>query len=211
VLYGIRGDDADATRACAAAVETEPVERRATFTTNQGTDVHLADGRPGDARDGRSYRLTATVATEPETRQGGHVFLAVADPADGATLDCAAFAPTGRFRDRVRALRAGDRVTVCGEVAEGTLKLEKFAARALVATERVTPTCPSCGRRMESAGRGQGYRCRGDCGTTAPGKAERALARDLERGWYEVPPSARRHVAKPLVRGGFDAPTHPER
>jgi tRNA(Ile2)-agmatinylcytidine synthase len=64
---------------------------------------------------------------------------------------------------------------------------------------------------MESAGRGQGYRCRGDCGTTAPGKAERALARDLERGWYEVPPSARRHVAKPLVRGGFDAPTHPER
>jgi tRNA(Ile2)-agmatinylcytidine synthase len=37
------------------------------------------------------------------------------------------------------------------------------------------------------------------------------VERDLELGWYEVPPCARRHVAKPLVRGGFDAPTHPER
>jgi tRNA(Ile2)-agmatinylcytidine synthase len=37
------------------------------------------------------------------------------------------------------------------------------------------------------------------------------LERELELGWYEVPPVARRHVAKPLVRGGFDAPVHPER
>ena len=63
---------------------------------------------------------------------------------------------------------------------------------------------------MESAGRGQGYRCR-DCARSADGPARRELDRDLERGWYEVPPVARRHVAKPLVRGGFDAPTHPER
>jgi tRNA(Ile2)-agmatinylcytidine synthase len=63
---------------------------------------------------------------------------------------------------------------------------------------------------MESAGRGQGYRCR-DCGTSADGKAERTVGRDLEEGWYEVPPVARRHIAKPLVRSGFDAPTHPER
>jgi tRNA(Ile2)-agmatinylcytidine synthase len=63
---------------------------------------------------------------------------------------------------------------------------------------------------MESAGRNQGYRCR-DCGTTAPGRVEVEVDRDVERGWYEVPPCARRHVAKPLIRGGFDAPVHPER
>jgi tRNA(Ile2)-agmatinylcytidine synthase len=63
---------------------------------------------------------------------------------------------------------------------------------------------------MESAGRDQGYRCR-DCGTAAADRATVSLDRDLETGWYEVPPRARRHVAKPLVRGGFDAPTHPER
>jgi tRNA(Ile2)-agmatinylcytidine synthase len=63
---------------------------------------------------------------------------------------------------------------------------------------------------MSSAGRDQGYRCR-DCGTHRDGKVERPLDRDLEVGWYEVPPVARRHVAKPLVRGGFDGPVHPER
>jgi tRNA(Ile2)-agmatinylcytidine synthase len=63
---------------------------------------------------------------------------------------------------------------------------------------------------MESAGADQGYRCR-DCATSRPGRVERPLDRDLDHGWYEVPPTARRHVAKPLVRGGFDAPTHPER
>lgn len=125
-------------------------------------------------------------------------------------LDCAAFEPTKRFRERVRGLRAGDRVTVCGEVSDGTCKLEKFAVRGLVRQEPVNPTCPDCGRSMSSAGRGQGYRCR-DCRTHADGPAWESVERELERGWYEVPPCARRHVAKPLVRGGFDAPTHPER
>jgi tRNA(Ile2)-agmatinylcytidine synthase len=95
-------------------------------------------------------------------------------------------------------------------VAAGTLKLEKLALREAVTTESVTPECPDCGRRMESAGADQGYRCR-DCGTDASGPAEHSLDRDLSTGWYEVPPRARRHIAKPLVRGGFDAPVHPER
>lgn len=208
VLHGIRGDDAATTRECAAAVDGEPAERRETFVTNQGTDAHLADGRVADAADGRSYRLDGAVASPPDTRRGGHVFFDLAD--GGETLACAAFAPTGRFRDRVRALRPGDDLTVCGEVDDGTVKLEKFAVRSLRRTEPATPTCPDCGRRMESAGRDQGYRCR-DCDASAPGKVVRPVERDLEVGWYEVPPVARRHVARPLVRGGFDAPTHPER
>jgi tRNA(Ile2)-agmatinylcytidine synthase len=90
------------------------------------------------------------------------------------------------------------------------VKLEKFAVRSLQWTAETTPTCDECGRSMESAGRGQGYRCR-DCWTSAPGPETVDLDRDLERGWYEVPPCARRHIAKPLVRGDFDAPVHPER
>ncbi len=208
VLYGVRGDDPAAVREVADAVESEPVAAATTFRTNQGTDAHLAPGTVGDLRDGRSYRVDGRVATAPETREGGHVFLGLAD--GDARVDCAAFEPTKRFRDRVRALRVGDRVTACGEVSDGTLKLEKFAVRELVATERVTPDCPDCGRSMGSAGADQGYRCRA-CDTAAPGKVERPLDRDLEEGWYEVPPVARRHVARPLVRGGFDAPVHPER
>ncbi|WP_423996246.1 TiaS agmantine-binding domain-containing protein [Halorubrum trapanicum] len=233
ILHGIRGDDPTACRDVAADIEGEPVDRAATFLTNQGTDAHLAPGRIGDLRDGAGYRVAGVVAAAPETKQGGHVHVDVAgdrdaagsdragdsgDGIDGDALRGVAFAPTGRFRDRVRALRPGDRVTLCGEhevrdEAEGpesTLKLEKFAVRDLVRTAPAVPTCPDCGRSMSSAGKGQGYRCR-DCGTSAPGKVAEPIERDLEAGWYEVPPSARRHVAKPLVRGGFDAPTHPER
>lgn len=208
VLHGIRGDDPDECETVAVMIESEPVPARETFVTNQGTDAHLRDGEVGSVANDRAYRVTGVVESPPETKQGGHVFTAIEN--EGAMIRCAAFEPTKRFRDRVRSLRVGDRITVCGEVSSGTLKLEKFAVRSLTTTERVTPTCPECDRRMESAGRGQGYRCR-ECETTAEGKVEREVERDLELGWYEVPPCARRHIAKPLVRGGFDAPTHSER
>jgi len=211
ILYGIRGDDPGAVEAVADRIRSEAVERAATFLTNQGTDAHLRDGSVGSLHDGRAYRVDGTVASDPETRQGGHVFFEFRGPSDPDTrVDCVAFEPTKRFRDRVRSLRPGDDLTVCGEVTDGTIKLEKFAVRSLRRTDRVTPTCDDCGRSMESAGRDQGYRCR-DCGTTAAERATVTLDRDLEIGWYEVPPRARRHIAKPLVRGGFDAPVHPER
>ncbi|EJN59570.1 tRNA(Ile)(2)-agmatinylcytidine synthase [Halogranum rubrum] len=210
ILYGIRGDDPAAVRDVAARIDSEPVDRTALFRTNQGTDAHL-QAATDDLTDGAAYRLDGDVVSEPETREGGHVFVRLELlERDGRPLPCVAFEPTKHFRDRVRALRVGDRLTVCGELSDGTLKLEKFAVRSLVTTERVTPDCPDCGRSMKSAGRDQGYRCR-DCGTRAPGKVPAPLTRALETGWYEVPPCARRHVAKPLVRGGFDAPTHPER
>ncbi len=229
ILHGIRGDDPDAVREVADRIDSEPVHDTQLFRTNQGTDVHLQPGTIASVTEGRAYRLDGRVASAPETRRGGHVFFELAgdreqtnetddtnrrtiesDGTDPQTIDCAAFEPTKRFRDRVRALRVGDRLTVCGEVSQGTCKLEKVALRALVTTDRVTPTCPDCSRRMKSAGRDQGYRCR-DCETSTDGKATIELDRDLEEGWYEVPPCARRHIAKPLVRGGFDAPTHPER
>ncbi|MFC6721374.1 tRNA(Ile)(2)-agmatinylcytidine synthase [Halobacteriaceae archaeon SHR40] len=213
ILHGIRGDDPDAVREVAEMIDGEPVERRQLFVTNQGTDAHLQDGTLETVRDGRSYRLTGTVTEPPETREGGHVFLGIGAEDDGEgdeRLQLAAFEPTKRFRDRVRALRVGDRITVCGELSDGTLKLEKFAVRDLVITEQATPNCPDCGRSMKSAGRSAGYRCR-DCGTSADGKVENTIERELEKGWYEVPPCARRHIAKPLIRGGFDAPTHPEK
>nr|WP_159764172.1 tRNA(Ile)(2)-agmatinylcytidine synthase [Halovenus carboxidivorans] len=208
ILHGIRGDDPTAVRETAERIDSEPVASRQVFVTNQGTDAHLQRGTVGQLRDGRAYRVTATVADGPETREGGHVFLTLTDGGD--RISAAAFEPTKRFRNRVRALYPGDRITACGEVADGTLKLEKFALRERVETEPATPDCPECGRSMESAGADAGYRCR-DCSTAAPGKVERPLDRDIEEGWYEVPPVARRHIAKPLIRGGFDAPTHPER
>jgi tRNA(Ile2)-agmatinylcytidine synthase len=208
VLFGVRGDEAGVVERVADRIAHEPAERAATFHTNQGTDAHLREAALAAVEAGRAYRVDATVAAAPETRAGGHVHLRLRD--GDATLPAVAFEPTKRFRDRVRALRPGDRVTACGEVGGGSLKLEKFAVRALNRTERVTPTCPGCGRSMSSAGANAGYRCR-DCGTEESRKVEQEVERAVEAGWYEVPPRARRHVAKPLVRGGFDGPTHPER
>jgi tRNA(Ile2)-agmatinylcytidine synthase len=220
ICFGIRGDDTEATEGVAGAIESEPISETATFLTNQGTDSHLQAGSIAAVENGRSYRLPGVVSRAPETREGGHVHFVMSESHPSAPdadrsppitpLDCVAFEPTKRFRDRVRSLRVGDRLTACGEVGDGTLKLEKFAVRDLVRTRPATPTCPSCGRTMKSAGRDQGYRCR-DCETRVDGKVSEAIDRDLDVGWYEVPPSARRHIAKPLVRGGFDAPTHPER
>ena len=241
VLFGIRGDEPGVVERVAERVTHEPPERSVTLVTNQGTDAHLAEGRIGETTDGRVYRLDGVVVGTPETREGGHVFCPVAPPesvssgvaawadrssgveiadreavpapriaGDAPRVDCAAFEPTKRFRERLRSLRPGDRVTVCGQVSDDTCNVEKFAVRGLVRARPTTPQCPSCDRSMESAGRGQGYRCR-DCNTHASGKVPERIDRELERGWYEVPPVARRHVAKPLVRGGFDAPTHPER
>lgn len=208
VLYGIRGDDPATVQSVSDRIQSEPVASSQLFVTNQGTDAHLRDASLGDVRDDRSYRVTGTVAADPVTRAGGHVFFPLED--DDARVECAAFEPTKRFRDHVRALKAGDRITACGEVTDNTLKLEKFAVRSLTRFERRVPSCPTCHRSMESAGADQGYRCR-DCRTTRPGKTKHRVERDLTSGWYEVPPCARRHIAKPLIRGGFDAPIHPER
>jgi len=70
ILHGIRGDDANACREIAEEIASEPVERTATFLTNQGTDAHLAPGAIGDLRDGAGYRVAGVVASEPETKRG---------------------------------------------------------------------------------------------------------------------------------------------
>lgn len=226
VLLGVRGDELAAIDAIMDRIEeseTEPVARRRIFVTNQGTDAHLrsaplaagasvAEATSSETAEaptnGAAYRIDGTVTTTPETRRGGHVHVTVRD--GDTSLQCVAFEPTGRFRDHVRSLQVGDRITVCGEITGDTLKLEKFALRSPAAAGTTTPHCPECDRTMSSAGAGQGYRCR-PCGTTTAGRVQRPQQRSIDPGWYEVPPSARRHVARPLIRGGTDAPAHPER
>ncbi len=221
VLYGLRGSSLEAVWRANSYVETQEVQRVAVYRTNQATDMHVVDaaagrgfgaheddsgsgfgededyaGRVDTLRDDGSYLVAGEVQGEPRERRGGHVFVDV-DTAYGS-LQLAAFEPTKELRDVIRRLREGDEVTVCGSYDDGTLKLEKLKVGALRTVELVKPRC--CGRKMESAGRGQGYRCR-ECGETEDELVERELERDLEPGWYEVPAGARRHLSKPLCRG----------
>jgi tRNA(Ile2)-agmatinylcytidine synthase len=198
VLFGIRGSDSEAIMEAFMTIKSEPWERRVLYITNQGTDAHILSGNISEVKDSRSYCLQGTIAKPPRAIEGGHLFFPMQN--GKSELNCAAFEPTKNFRDVVKKLLPGDSVEVYGAVRDGTLNLEKMDVLRLAEQEAlVAPLCPQCNRRMESAGKGQGYRCR-RCKTRAEGRERVPMARDLETGLYEVPPCARRHLAKPLVR-----------
>ncbi len=198
VLFGIRGSDPEAIEQAFQTIKSEPWERRVLYITNQGTDAHILSGNISDVKENQSYRLKGTVAEPPRAIEGGHLFFSLQN--GKGLLNCAAFEPTKNFRDIVKKLLPGDELEVYGAVRDGTLNLEKMNVLRLAEQEAlVAPLCSQCGRRMESAGKGQGYRCR-RCKTRANGRERVLMARELKTGFYEVPPCARRHLAKPLVR-----------
>ncbi|MFZ3149590.1 MAG: tRNA(Ile)(2)-agmatinylcytidine synthase [Methanothrix sp.] len=198
VLFGIRGCDPQAIMEAFQTIKSEPVERSVLYQTNQGTDAHILDGVVADVRDCESYRLHGFVAEPAVAIAGGHLFFPLQDGA--ARINCAAFEPTKNFRAVILQLISGDELEVYGSVQEGTLNLEKINILHLGdKVETSAPVCPKCQRSMESAGKGQGYRCR-RCKTHAESRVRQLLTRDLETGYYEVPPIARRHLSKPLVR-----------
>ena len=210
VLFGIRGE-ADAAIEAFGHIRSEPIERSVLFRTNQGTDMHLVRAAIDQTVDGRSYILKGVVSSAPRTICGGHVIFGIADTQSRAEIDCAAFEPTKNFREVVRKLAIGDRVVVCGSVNNRTVNLEKIRITHLADRYEIrNPVC-ACGRRMKSAGVGQGYRCK-RCGSRSDAPERVPVKRDLDCGWYEVPPSARRHIAKPLVRcAGGACLVHPGR
>jgi len=210
VLFGIRGSDPDAIDEAFRTIKSEPWERRVLYKTNQGTDAHILNGAFADVLDSQSYRLHGLVADQPAAIEGGHLFFTLQDVDKKSLLKCAAFEPTKNFRSIVHRLIPGDEVEVWGAVREGTLNLEKINILTLNPQEIFeAPACSNCGRRMESAGKGQGYRCR-RCKTKSADRERRTVIRDLEEGFYEVPPCARRHLSKPLVRFNGEN-VHPSR
>jgi tRNA(Ile2)-agmatinylcytidine synthase len=208
VLLGVRGDDERAVKTAASKItdtgNTERATGQETFKSNQGTDVQFIDACVSDTTANKSYTLTGTVATSPETIEGGHVFTTLTCDSPDCTCDenieIVAFEPTKRFRDIIRRLQKGDTVTVYGEITDGTLKLEKLRVTELKTTTKTNPYCDDCDKSMSSMGANQGYRC-SSCRNTQPEKVTVPLHRELVSGrMYEVPPTARRHLTKPLIR-----------
>lgn len=204
VLFGIRGESEAWVRGARALVRAEESEIEQVWITNQGTDAHLIDGTIGHLLEGRSYRLQGTVEGRAVTGTGGHVRLTLLG-ADGEMLRCMAYEPTKGFREIVRALRSGDEVLAVGSYKNKSLNLEKVRVDCL-AEDRLCrpPICPGCGRRMTSAGREKGYKCRA-CGVRASDPEILTTPRTIRTGWYEVPPTARRHLSKPRVRDQGEA------
>jgi tRNA(Ile2)-agmatinylcytidine synthase len=106
----------------------------------------------------------------------------------------------------------GDRVEVYGAVRRPsagrrlTLNLEKINVLA-VAPKFVleNPVCPECGKRLESMGKGQGFRCK-KCGRrfAEARKVRVAVERELKLGLYVTSTRSQRHLTKPLRRYGLE-------
>ncbi len=207
VLFGIRGDDITAIMHAYELIESEEVDMYQIFVTNQATDMHIYDeDEVQGLLENRSYMLSGEITEEPFEIEGGHVFFSISTRF--GEVRCAAFEPTKQFRNVIRKLRKGDRVVVFGSYKDETINLEKIKVESLAKIYReLNPLCPKCGKRMESEGKGKGFRCK-KCKTKANEKMRIEIKRDLELGYYEVPPSARRHLSKPLVRVDNERDVH---
>ena len=199
VLFGLRGDDISAVMKAYEVVETEEIDMYQVFVTNQATDMHLySEDEIQELMENRSYTVSGEVVEEPFEIEGGHVFFSIFTRF--GEVKCAAFEPTKQFRDVIRKLRKGDRVIVFGSFKDETINLEKIKIEMLAEIyKELNPLCWKCGKRMESEGKGKGFRCR-KCKTKAKSRIKVRVKRNIEPGYYEVPPCARRHLSKPLIR-----------
>jgi tRNA(Ile2)-agmatinylcytidine synthase len=203
ILMGIRGDDPGELVEALGSVRSEEKERWLLFLTNQGTDDHIIR-RWTEMLPNRSYELRGTVMATPSTVPGGHVIVRL-DAGRQGPIDCAAYEPSGAFRDTVKQLRAGDEIAVLGELRDQprTLNIEKLLVVRLANAQRKlkNPICPFCHKSMKSVGKGGGYRCK-RCRRKSDADAAvfESEHRWLLPGWYEPPVCSRRHLSMPLKR-----------
>jgi tRNA(Ile2)-agmatinylcytidine synthase len=214
VLLGIRGENPNILlKAFRMLKIREPIERWVIFRTNHGTDAHLNALRVNTCvRPFRPVVLSGAVAEQPKRIKGGHVFFTLSY--NKSSLRCAAFEPTGRFREAVANLIPGDEVTVFGGLKKTerhpmTLNLEKLYIHRLEESISIeNPNCPKCGKHLKSAGKAQGFRC-SRCSFQAPyaRKKLRHKYRSLAEGIYVPDKRAQRHLTKPLSRYGLEKKT----
>lgn len=201
VFCGIRGESPGIVEKAFKLIKPlEGIERIQIFETNQGTDAHLVNKKISELRPYDCAILHGEVLKKPESMEGGHVIFKLGD--DSGEIDCAAYQPTGGFRNTVRKLIPGDTMRAYGGIGKypGTINLEKIKIMGLKKLFKIeAPVC--CGRRMTSAGKDKGFKCR-KCGKRLREDASipKKISRNIKQGFHEVPPRARRHLSKPLIR-----------
>lgn len=202
VLYGIRSNSPEVLDiAREIVIPNETIVDSCIFKTNQHTDMHIQDVDSISLMKQYScYKVKGTVKDKPHIIEGGHMFFSLYD--ESGEIECAAYEPTKNFRKTVEKLREGDLIEIYGGIGEqNTFNIEKFQVLKLNDTVYKNPIC-SCGKRMTSAGRNKGFKCK-HCGNKIKSseKIAEKIERTLKNGkFYETPVSARRHLAKPLIR-----------
>ncbi|MFW9794540.1 MAG: DUF1743 domain-containing protein, partial [Candidatus Thorarchaeota archaeon] len=210
VLFGVRGENAESVIEAGNLVKSkQKMDRWLVFRSNQGTGEHLKHFvRIKNLRPYMAAVVTGRVDRRPRMIEGGHSIFSISS--DDESIDCAAYEPSGEFREIVMNLIEGDIVNVHAGVRPAsrshglTLNLEGLEMIELAeAIEVSNPICPNCGKRMKSAGTEKGFKCvKCDHKDQKIGKTKTRLERNLRRGLYLPPARAQRHLTRPLARLG---------
>lgn len=203
ILYGIRGESVEGLKLAKSLVKVEePIESYCIFKTNQHTDMHLQNiTKIKDMEKYGCYIVSGYLKENPHVIEGGHVFFTLAD--DSGEIEAASYEPTKEFRHVIKELLSGDQVQLFGGIGcGGTFNIEKIRIISLNKKQHFENPICSCGKRMTSAGKNKGFKCK-KCGNKI--SSSEKIAVEEERGlvegkFYETPVSARRHLAKPLCR-----------
>ena len=210
VVAGLRAVDPDVLlRAAKILEERFGLREWIIYKTNQATRVHLSRRkRISQVRPYDSVVVRGRVSARPVVLRGGHVKVVLCD--ESGCLAAMFYWETGRLRHVARLLEEGDLVEIGGGVVPRwglTLNAEYVRVIEVKPREVIqNPLCPRCGARMESAGRGKGFKCP-KCGFRARevAKVRRVYARILEPGEYVASPRAYRHLTQPQEIRGLEA------
>jgi len=203
VFCGIRGENPEIVEKAFNMIKPgEEISFTQIFITNQNTDAHLKPKKISELKPYGNGIITGTVVENPKRIKKGHTFFRIRD--ETGEINCAAYGPTGDFRDVVFELRVNDLVRVYGGISryKDTFNLEKMEILNL---EKIyvkeNPMCVECNLRMKSEGKNKGFQCR-RCGKKLPANAVKFIEtkREIKEGFYEVRPMCRRHLSKPLCR-----------
>ena len=208
VLFGVRGESPNDVISAASYIHSDSIiDRWMVFRSNQGTGAHLRNVvYVADLRPYMAAVVHGVIDRKSVTMEGGHVIFGIGDCS--GNIECAAYEPTGEFRETVGKLAKGDQALIHAAVRPAsrthglTLNVEGIEIIKLAKRSKLlNPVCPSCSKRMKSAGRGKGYKCV-TCGFKDPfgAKTEVPLDSELEETVYLPPPRAQRHLTRPLER-----------
>jgi tRNA(Ile2)-agmatinylcytidine synthase len=202
IFCGIRGENVmDLLLFYNELVIEEDIASWSIFKTNQGTNAHTSNTQCY-LKEFSVISCHARVVSTPMTIQGGHVNIRV--NVYGQTLNCMTFEPTKKLRNVARQLIPGDMVYIHGNVRNNqfgiNIALEYFYITSLVPKIlKKAPDC-RCGKRMTSAGKFKGYKCK-FCDFTTHLSDKVTIPRKIFVGQKAFASlSAQRHLTRPVKR-----------
>ncbi|BBG24473.1 tRNA(Ile)(2)-agmatinylcytidine synthase [Sulfuracidifex tepidarius] len=191
VLYGLRGTTPYVLLEEMNLVKAyEAIDFFMLFKTNQMTDAHIR-------RTGINFYQTTKIefkVSSIKVLEGGHVII------NGYDSPVVVYKETRELNSMSKILKNGDVIEVIGSVKPSynntkIVEAERIRVISLNDMREEVPTCPKCGKKMESIGKNKGYKCR-RCKTFSKEKDNIKIKRDLSLEVYQS--SLYRHLTKPI-------------